>query len=131
MTITERSKRTHSRLSSHEHLPLQQQEEPRQYKPRTSVLRRTHKSQASTPAQFLTDAPVLTEGNQRRVSSQNGSRKESLRRSSYLPRKILAKEMMEYYLNNVFKKVSMIRTDEKKGIVEKRKQRAKSTFVIL
>ena len=39
--------------------------------------------------------------------------------------------MMDYYLNTVFKKMSMIRTDEKKGIVEKRRQRAQSTLAIL
>ena len=51
--------------------------------------------------------------------------------STYLPKKILAKQMMEFYLNNVFKKVSVIRTDEKKGLPERRQSRAKSTMAVL
>ena len=51
--------------------------------------------------------------------------------STYLPKKILAKQMMDFYLNNVFKKVSVTRKDEKSGLPEKRQSRAKSTMAIL
>ena len=74
---------------------------------------------------------MLNEKYLRPGTSQSGSRKTSIRRSTYLPKKILAKEMMEHYLNNVFKKVSVTRTGEKKSTTDSKKNRTKSTLAFL
>ena len=99
------------------------------YKPKTALLRRSTRSNNTTPVDFTIKGPAISERAYLRTASPHQSRKSTLRKISYLPMKMLERQMLDSQMNYVFRKVSMIRTDQKKGISLSRKSRTHSTIV--
>lgn len=115
LTLTEKFKRTHSSLSKTSELPLanSRKEQPRIYKPRTSEhTERAHRLHVDTPARHLIEFPAfITQGltEKSRGGDKSGSR--SNKKRGYLSRKVLQKQLLESYLDNIFKRVSLIRAN--------------------
>jgi len=99
------------------------------YKPQPHLFRRSTRANNTTGIDFMTNAPAITERAYLRTASPDKSRKRSLRKSVYLSKKMVERQVLESQMDYVFRRVSMIRTDQKKGINLSKKSRTQSTLL--
>jgi hypothetical protein len=127
-SLFERTRRSRSQQSSRNPTPEHHQEGLRKYvPPRIGIQRPRQHSMLNARTEMALELPA-PEMDRRHMNATGSSKRGSLKKGSYMPRKALEKQVLESYLDTVFRKMSMIRTDESRGITLQRRARTRSTM---